>query len=352
MKFQGNPMEKSENHLEAPKLHLWRYLPILIMLGLAVHIILPQITTLEHSWAVIRGLTWWAVALSVVCQVLSYLGSGYLLHALMETNKQHISVGKGALITLGSYSVGLVAGGWVGGAAATSNWIHSETKDSSTAVLAGTLPSLLNDAILVFVAIVGVVYLLILHDLTTTQFIEFAVILIVLGLITTGIIVAVRFPEPAVHLAVSIARKWAVIRHKPYDPQNTISSVERSLHAWRSLERGKWVLPLVGAAANLGFDKLTIYFLFIAAGNPVSLGVLFAGYGLPIILGKLAFLFPGGVGVIETSMAALYTSLQVPNAICVVVILGYRLFSFWLPTILGFFAAAYLGGKYSRSKTR
>ncbi len=345
-------MERIENHLEAPKLHLWRYLPILIMLGLAVHIILPQITTLEHSWVVVKGLTWWAVALSAVCQVLSYLGSGYLLHALMEINAQHISVGKGSLITLGAYSVGLVAGGWVGGAAATSNWIHNETKDSSTAVLAGTLPSLLNDVILVLVAIVGVVYLLILHDLSTAQFIEFAVILLVLALITSGIIAAVRFPDPAIRLVDKAARRWAVIRRKPYNPQKTISSVERSIQAWRSLGKGNWVHPLLGAAANLGFDMLTLYFLFIAAGNPVSLGVLFAGYGLPIILGKLAFLFPGGVGVIETSMAALYTSLQVPNAICVVVILGYRLFSFWLPTIFGFFAAAYLSGKFSHSKSR
>ena len=34
----------------------------------------------------------------------------------------------------------------------------------------------------------------------------------------------------------------------------------------------------------------------------------------------------------------------------VVVVLGYRLFSFWLPTLLGFVAAAYLGGKLPSPK--
>jgi len=53
-------------------------------------------------------------------------------------------------------------------------------------------------------------------------------------------------------------------------------------------------------------------------------------------------MFPGGVGVIEGSMVAMYESLKVPNDISVVVILGYRLFSFWLPSLLGFVAATYL----------
>lgn len=107
---------------------------------------------------------------------------------------------------------------------------------------------------------------------------------------------------------------------------------------------------MLGAIANIVFDMLTLYFLFVAAGHNVSLGILFAGYGLPLILGKMAFLLPGGVGVIEGSMVALYDSLQVPNAVSVVVILGYRLFSFWLPTLLGFAAATYLSGKSSSTK--
>ncbi|MGB9133207.1 MAG: hypothetical protein WCB90_11450 [Methanosarcina sp.] len=40
----------------------------------------------------------------------------------------------------------------------------------------------------------------------------------------------------------------------------------------------------------------------------------------------MAFLLPGGVGVVESTMAALYKGLGVPGSIAVVVILGYRLF--------------------------
>jgi hypothetical protein len=63
---------------------------------------------------------------------------------------------------------------------------------------------------------------------------------------------------------------------------------------------------------------------------------LFAGYGLPLLLAKMAFIVPGGVGVIETSMAALFSSLSVPNDVTLVTILSYRLIAFWIPIFLGF----------------
>ena len=83
-------------------------------------------------------------------------------------------------------------------------------------------------------------------------------------------------------------------------------------------------------------------FLFIAAGNRVSFGVLLSGYGVPLLLGKMAFIIPGGVGVVESSMAALYTELGVSSTTKVVVVLGYRLVSFWIPSLAGFPIAAYL----------
>jgi glycosyltransferase 2 family protein len=195
--------------------------------------------------------------------------------------------------------------------------------------------------------LIGTAYLILVHDLSKAQLIEFNIILLVLGLMTVMIIIALRFPETATHYVVWLASRWAAFRRKTFTPENTISTVREFVAAWNSLRKGKWLYPMLGAIANIGFDMLTLYLMFIAAGLNVNPGVLFAGYGLPLILGKVAFLFPGGVGVIEGSMVALYDSLNVPDAVSVVVILGYRLFSFWTPTILGFLAASYLSGKPS-----
>jgi hypothetical protein len=66
----------------------------------------------------------------------------------------------------------------VGAAAATYGWIRRESRDSNTATLAGTLPAMLNNAVLAGVAVIGTAYLLVLHDLSRTQLIGFSLVLL------------------------------------------------------------------------------------------------------------------------------------------------------------------------------
>lgn len=195
-------MADHERPVAPPKIRLWRYLPILVTMGLAVHLLLPQITTLEKSWSVIRDMAPSAVTLAIIAQVLSYAGSGYTLHALLDAKQEHLSVLDGGLITMASYSIGLVAGGWVGGAAATYGWVHRICRDRSTAILVGTLPAMLNNAVQVSVALIGTAYLLVIHNLSQEQLIEFGLILLALVVLTSGIILALHSPRPVIKLAV------------------------------------------------------------------------------------------------------------------------------------------------------
>jgi len=139
---------ESDTGSNSTKKRQWYYLLVLIVLGLAVHLLIPQITTLEHSWSVVKAMTWWAVGLAVTAQILSYLGNGYLLHSLLKIQDEDLSVGRGALIFVASQSIGLVAGGWVGGAAAIYGWLRQIKQDRNVALLAGAVPSLLNNFIL------------------------------------------------------------------------------------------------------------------------------------------------------------------------------------------------------------
>ena len=194
-------------------------------------------------------------------------------------------------------------------------------------------------------SIIGTFLLLLQHVLTKFQLIEFTVIFVILGGFTAIVLIAVNRNQQTTRFAVWATRFWARLRHKPFSEAETVTIMAQFFLAVDSLRQGKWLRPLVGAVINVGFDMLAMYFLFIAAGNRVSLGVLFSGYGLPLVLGKMAFIFPGGIGVIERSMAALFVKLKVPTLVSNVVVLGYRLFSFWMPAILGFAAAAYLSGR-------
>ncbi|MHC1770401.1 MAG: YbhN family protein [Flexilinea sp.] len=339
--------EKEKSQTGFPKIRLWPTLIALIVFGFAIHLLASQIIDLEKSWSVIRGMIWWAFVLAILSQIISYFGSGFTLYAILDQNQQKLSVLNGTLIAMASASIGLVAGGWVAGAAATYTWMHREGQDGKTAVLAGTIPGLLNNGVLMGVAIIGTLNLFLLHDLSKTQLIEFSLVLLILSLQTVCLILAIRFPKKTTHFVIWISRRWSAIRHKPFKPEKTVAEVRQYYFALNSLRNGGWLRPLLGAVINTCFDMLTLFLIFVAVGHKVTFGVLLAGYGLPLILGKIAFFLPGGVGVIEGSMVALYNSLQVPNEISVVVILGYRLLSFWLPTISGFPVAAYLSRKHS-----
>ena len=137
-------------------------------------------------------------------------------------------------------------------------------------------------------------------------------------------------------LADRLARRWAKFRRQEYQPEKTKNWLAGLFNAADLLLAGGWRGPLLGAVLNVAFDMLTLYFLFIAAGHRISLGMLLTGYGLPLLLGKMAFMVPGGVGIVESTMTGLYASLGVPNAVTVVVVLTYRVLSFWLPLLLGF----------------
>ena len=314
----------------------------LVVLGLAVHLMLPQIASLEHSWQTLRSMAVWAVSLAVLMEAFSYISMGFLLKNLIKITGQSVSLLRSTMIYIGGSSVGMVAGGMVGSSAAIFRWINQDDANSDGAVLAGLAPGLLNNIILILVSMIGLVHLILVHDLTSTQLVSFVLMLLILSLILGALVYAVRYRERSTFAVNWLAEHYFTLRRKAYDPNSVNKSMNNLFTAWDTLQKGGWKPVILGAALNVFFDFLCLYFLFIASGHTVSPGLAISGYGLPLLLGKMAFIIPGGVGVVESGMTALYNGLGVPDAVTVVVVLGYRLISFWIPSLLGFPVAVIL----------
>jgi uncharacterized protein (TIRG00374 family) len=326
------------------KIRLLRSLLYLIIIGLAVYILLPQITSIEESIRVLRSMSPWMVGLALLAQIGSYFGRGYLLKAIVDLGKTRVSLGRGISIASAAGSIGLV-GGWVGAAAATHRWIEKREDSSKEAVLAGILPPVLNEIMLVLVTIIGLVYLMIDYHLARMQVvgISLSLSLVILGLLV--IVYAVQHQATVEPFVLrSVDRVMHVLR-RTYDPAVIRKAIEDLYLGLALLNNRGWIHPSLGAALNVGCNMLSLYFLFLAAGHRIHPGVLVAGYGLAYLLGKVAYISPGGVGLIEGGMTAIYSSLGIPRSIGVVVILSYRLFSFWLPALFGFAATGYLENK-------
>ena len=335
-------MANLEEQAPPTKKKTWRFIIILIVLGLAVNLLLPQISNFTEAWSVVKTMTWWAVGLAALSIIFSYLSYGYCIHAIVASRKQQLSVPKSTLIVMSATSVGLVAGGWVTLAGSIFSSVKRETEDNGTATITGLLPSMLLNMSIALIAVVGLVYLGIIGQLTNGQLVQYLIFLFLLMFITFGSLLVLVFPKFTYKVINWALWHWNNILKKPYDPQKTRDMLDNLIFSWKEMGRGNWKKPLLGAFGYTLFDLLAMYLIFIAAGYNIKLGVLFASYGLPYLLAKIAFIFPGGIGVVEATMAAIQTSLGVPSEISVVVILVYRLFSFWAPTLLGFAAMGYL----------
>ncbi|HMN26990.1 MAG TPA: YbhN family protein [Caldilineaceae bacterium] len=318
-----------------------RYLVAGLILALGAYFLYPQLPSLTNALHVAGQMSRWLILLAVILQVGSYLGSGYLMQSVVRLTGQRISLLRGIVITLAANSVSLLAGGTVLAFALTYRWMRSSGVSREGAGFACTLPWVFNNLVLVLFAVTGLLYLVYLHKLTTAGMVALVSSVLLLVLVVLVVAWGIRYQRRLTRLAHWVAQRWATFRHKPTDAAAVDRALGQLFDAWKLLRQGGWRAPLLGAVLNNGLDILMLYILFIAAGHRLGLGALLAGYGLPLLLGKLGIL-PGGLGIVEGSMAVIYGTLGLPTALSLVVILVYRLLAFWIPTVLGFLLVAYL----------
>ena len=319
-----------------------RYLFVLLLWGVAVYLFLPRIAAMKHALLVILSLRIPFVALSVGMQLLSYLGSGYLLRAVVEPATKQISVIDGALITAGANSVGTLGGGVLGTAGMTYLWLGRRGVSAGSAGLGGWLPIFLNNIVLAIMSLAGLMVVVRLGKTSGVLLVGFALIFFTLGASLTLLIVSLRYRDKLVPIAIAIAGFIGRLRRKPPARDKIEAGVGQLLEGWDALVQGGWRGPTLGAILNTGFDMLSLGFLFWATGYRINVPVLVAGYGIPQLLGKFTIVL-GGVGVVEAGMVALYALLGAPKESAVVAVLAYRLLSFWVPTLVGVALVPYLG---------
>lgn len=309
---------------------------IIIIIGLAIYFVIPQIASLQKNVGVVRSLKPWAVGLAITAQLTSYVGSGLTIKELVKSAHRYISIFRGVMITLSSTSIGLVAGGMFGAAAATFRWVKASGGGNQGASLSATMPPILIDLVLLVVSLIGIIQLFFKHNLTTLQLTAFIFISIILLVVFLVLFFGIRYREKFKALAYHIIARVYKLFRKTIDQKKINREIDRLFKAWDTLLAGGWKGPLIGSGITIIFDMITIYFIFLGTGLTIPLDVLITGYGLPILFGKMAFIIPGGIGVIETTMIALYVSLGIPLQVATIVVLVYRFISFWTPLLIGF----------------
>ena len=103
----------------------------------------------------------------------------------------------------------------------------------------------------------------------------------------------------------------------------------------------------IWAAANWLLDAASLWIFLLAFGAHISPIDVLVAYGLANILAVIP-VTPGGLGVVELTIAAVLTRFGVGGGVAAAGVLSWRLVNFWLPIPFG--GASYLSLRLSRSR--
>ena len=321
-----------------------RYLfPISVVLFI-IFVFLPKIATLANTIQVLRSMSVWLVLLAFFAEILSYVGSGYLLKVLVTQGKSKFSIFRGVLIYMASSSIGLVAGGLISTSATTYYWVSKNHEVSpGEAALTVFIPNLYNYSLTSILTLLSMEILQLNNGLTKVHIVLYSIVLF-FSILGNAIIVYGIFHRAFVERVIP-KTLGGIIRlfKRKYDAIGIRNVLDNAYSGLDMLKKRGWKVAALGSCINIGFDMLCLYLIFAAAGYTINIFVLIAGYGFALLLGVAAFFVPGGVGIVESGLVVVYTSLGVPPEISLIASLSYRFFSFWLPSILGFAVLGYLG---------
>lgn len=199
------------------------------------------------------------------------------------------------------------------------------------------------------VLLIGLLHLFLVHDL---QWFEVAEAAILIGFTTLMIaILTLAWLAPAWLSAIlhRITRLIARIatrlkRPVPLTVAQTDALADELTHTIHLIRHAGWgpaLRPFGYALINELLNLLILFFVALAFGVQMHLGVLIATYSI----GILFFLIsptPGGLGFVEGILILVMSSLGIASENAATITLAYRGFTFWLPFILGFFALRHL----------
>ncbi|SOD01814.1 hypothetical protein SAMN05216486_10174 [bacterium JGI 053] len=308
---------------------------VLLLLGLAVHLIIPQLGNLHESAKVLKTLRPWAVGLAILSEMLSYVALGYMMKRIVGLTGQVLTLHRAFGVTLASGAVGLVAGGLVGIGGSSFRWLRDAGIRPEGALLAGWLPTLLNASTIAVFALLGMVQLVLVQDLSTALWIAFSLSLSLLVVVAAAVFWSSGHRDSAKKILCRWQERWARLRKKEADPDRLMGTVDRLFDAFYVLKTRGWKAPVAAAAMGVVFDMGCMFWLFVAAQHQLTPGKVLSGYALPLLIGKVAVI-PGGIGVVEGTMILLYDGFGVATATAVLVVLAYRVIAFWMPNLLGF----------------
>ncbi|MGE5251150.1 MAG: flippase-like domain-containing protein, partial [Bacteroidota bacterium] len=323
---------------------------LLILTVLFLWALVSRFTQLEQLKNTLQHGQWTWILAALVSQVLYFAVFTASYQAAFATLDIQTRTRDLIPVTLGALFVNLVVPAGIAGGTALFAQDLRRRGQPATRTATGILLQLAADfAAFTFILIPGLIYLFIEHDLKTYEIIA-ALLLLLLTTGLSGVLLLGIWSPSRVHRIFELLYRTANwlsyrARHAPilaedWAQKNAAEFEQAALAAAGHRPR---LIRTVGAAllAHL-IDIATLYILFLAFNQPISPGVLVAGYAMGVLF-LVVSITPQGIGIVEGVMALTFTSLGITGAVATTVVLAFRGLTFWIPMLLGFFAVQRMG---------
>jgi hypothetical protein len=315
-----------------------------LAVGVAALGLLFVVSDAQKLWHTASSLDMGLLSLPLICGLASY--------ALMALSYQGIAHAAGAdvpyvemlKITFVANTVNyVVSTGGLSGFAMRLYFFIRMSIASGTAVIISLVQTFITNTVLLLFVVAGFAYLLSSHELHGYALGAVAALLcvFVLAAAVAMILLLHRQLRRRTLFIMAEAAHWFLHRflprHKP--ARVRIWRFQRNLN--RGIEflldrKGHMVVPTLWIVLDWVVTLLILYTAFVAVRYPIPISFVVVGFAVGVTLSLVSFV-PGGLGVMEGSMAAIFASLSVPFETAVVAVLIFRVAYYLLPMVISLF---------------
>jgi glycosyltransferase 2 family protein len=288
-----------------------RTLFTVLVLGVAVHLLLPQVAALGKTTDALRSARWGWLAVAAVLSALTYLGAAL---GQMAAVSQPLALLRTTAVQVASSFANRLTPGSIGGIGINVRYLVNAGIDRAEAIGAVALNT-----------VAGVV-------------VHLAGLLIALALVSTSKVGDVKLPRgwPVLVVVVLALAGFGLALRTPLSRRRLVSPM---LRATRSLSE---VLHRPAKAAELfgGSALLTASYALALAASLKAFGADAALIQVvAVYLGAAAVASfsptPGGLGAMEAALVAGLTAVGVAHGPAIAGVLAFRLVTYWIPILPG-----------------
>lgn len=338
----------------------FHWVRLAFLLGVLAFAAMFAFADLGEIWRVLSRADPLLLLLSMACACLSYVAMSRSYQGIATAAGVHVPFWEMFKITLVANTVNyLVATGGLSGFALRMYFFNLRAITTGTAVIISLTQTFLTNLTLLGFVLVGFLYLFSTHTLTGYALMITSVLLVLFlwaAVIAFLLLFHARWRRRTLFYLSQTAH-WVLHRLIPHrTPPRT--------HIWRfqfNLNRGIQFLlarkqqmmgPFLYIVADWLFSILTLYAAFLAVHYPIRISFVVVGFAVGIIFSFVS-LIPGGLGIMEGSMATIFAGFGVPFETAVVAVLIFRLAYYLLPLLISlFFHRMFVQGRQVSAELR